>query len=309
MDIVGRLAPSPTGYLHLGNAWSFLWTWLSCRQQNGKLILRIEDIDPIRSTQAFAHEIERDLHWLGLEWDGLPIFQSTRSQLYDNALKKLDKLGRIYPCYCTRKELRDIAGAPHVGDCGAPYPGTCRHLTLEQRSQKELMGRHPCIRLNTEGLHTYQFNDGICGPQSKTVEECGGDFALRRSDGVWSYQLAVSVDDGTLGVNQVVRGQDILPSTPRQIALLELLGYKIPSYAHIPLLCDSQGNRLAKRHESLSLRSLRDSGYSAEQIIGILAYTAGFISKPCPTSLHDLLSIFDIRKLPCHPVTLDIAKL
>ena len=321
----GRLAPSPTGLLHLGNAWAFLLAWLACRKARGTLVLRMEDIDPERSSQAWADAIVYDLRWLGLAWDegprpdGTPgetgpcgpYVQSRRSALYEQALARLGD--RVYPCYCTRKELRDqlraMAGAPHVDDRGAPYPGTCRHLTAEQRAQRESAGRHPCLRLNTEGLAGISFVDALCGPQSFSLAGCGGDFALRRSDGVWAYQLAVVVDDALMGINQVVRGEDILVSTPRQLALFDLLGWPRPAYAHIPLLCDPDGERLAKRHGSLSLRALREAGHAPQELVGLLAFKAGLQDRPEPRAPGDLLEGFSLQRLPQGPVRLDAASL
>ena len=208
----GRLAPSPTGFLHLGNAWAFLLAWLACRSKGGSLVLRMEDIDPDRSRPEYADAIIRDLRWLGLDWDegpdaggpAGPYVQSARMGLYADALNRLDRAGHIYPCYCTRKELRTLAGAPHVGDAGAAYPGTCRNLPPERRAELEAAGRRPCIRLRCPSQN-YAFEDAVFGPFSMTLEACGGDFALRRSDGVIAYQLAVVVDDGLMGITQVVR--------------------------------------------------------------------------------------------------------
>ena len=320
-SVRGRLAPSPTGRLHLGNAWAFLLAWLACRKAGGTLVLRMEDIDPDRATQDWAEEIVFDLHWLGLDWDegphpdGTPgetgdcgpYVQSRRGTLYEQALHRLG--ARVYPCYCTRKELRDqlhaMAGAPHVDDRGAPYPGTCRHLTAEERAQREAGGRHPCLRLNTEGLADIVFMDALCGPQRFSLAGCGGDFALRRSDGVWAYQLAVVVDDALMGVNQVVRGEDILVSTPRQLALFDLLGWPRPAYAHIPLLCDAAGERLAKRHNSLSLRALRAAGRTPQELVGLLAFKAGLQDRPDPKTPRELLDGFTWQRLPRGPVLLD----
>ena len=269
----GRLAPSPTGYMHLGNAWAFLLAWLAVRSAGGTLVLRMEDIDPQRSRPEYARALVEDLRWLGLDWDEGPAvdgaipdagdmaeegpcgpyFQSARAALYDATLDAMDRAGLVYPCYCTRKELRQLAGAPHVDDAGAPYPGTCRHLSPEERRQREAQGRRACLRLRCpEGR--FHFQDGLLGEQSFTLEDCGGDFALRRSDGVVAYQLAVALDDALMGITQVVRGRDILTSTPRQLALLRLWGFEPPAYAHIPLLLDGQGERLAKRHQSLGVR-------------------------------------------------------
>ncbi len=314
----GRLAPSPTGYLHLGNAWAFLLAWLACRQARGTLVLRMENLDPERTSDSYAAGIIRDLHWLGLDWDEGPdvggakgpYTQGERGDLYGLALKRLADEGRVYPCYCTRGELRRqlamVAGAPHVDDRGAPYPGTCRRLSPQEREARERTGRHGSLRLNTQGLPEYTFHDALHGKIRMSLEECGGDFVLRRADGVWAYQLAVTVDDGLMGVNQVVRGEDILVSTPRQLALFDLLGFPRPFYAHIPLLCNAAGERLAKRHQSLSLDSMRASGWLPEQIIGLLAWKAGMIPEARHLRPGELIPLFDWKRLPASPVVVDI---
>ncbi|WP_458400512.1 tRNA glutamyl-Q(34) synthetase GluQRS [Mailhella sp.] len=295
---VGRLAPSPTGLLHLGNAWSFLLAWLGVRSHPsgaGCIILRQEDIDPARSRREWMDGIERDLAWLGLDWDG-PVFQQSQlGERYETALGELEARGLVYPCYCTRKELRELAGAPHgahdgLGDAGAAYPGTCRRLTPEERADREAQGRRASLRLlcpdGEAGRES--FHDLVLGPQSFTLTDCGGDFALRRSDGVWAYQLAVVADDLAMGVNQIVRGEDILLSTPRQLLLWRLFGGTAPSFAHIPLLHDSEGERLAKRHKSLSLAQLRESGYRPESIVGWLARLARLTPSAEPVTPRDL---------------------
>ena len=294
--VTGRFAPSPTGLLHLGNAWSFLLAWLAARVESGRIILRHEDIDPARSRQAWMDAIERDLLWLGLTWDEgpekgphAPYRQSLCSPLYEKALEELKAQGRIYPCYCTRKELRMLAGAPHgaadgLGDAGAAYPGTCRHLSAEERAKKEAEGRRPALRLLCPDDAEEPFHDLVLGPQRITLQSCGGDFALRRSDGVWAYQLAVVVDDMRMDVTQVVRGEDILLSTPRQLLLYRLLGGTPPDFAHIPLLHDREGERLAKRHQSLSLAALRDRGCRPEAIVGFLARLANLQESGAPVT-------------------------
>ncbi len=313
-SVRGRLAPSPTGYLHLGNAWAFLLAWAACRSRNGVLVLRMEDIDPDRSRAQYSDAIVEDLHWLGLDWDEgpdkggpyAPYRQSERLPVYRKNLQRLLQAGLAYPCYCTRKELRLLAGAPHVGDAGAPYPGTCRNLTQEQKRAHEKAGRRSCIRLFCPDS-SYSFYDRIHGPVTMTLEQCGGDFALQRSDGVIAYQLAAAVDDGYMHISQVVRGEDILMSTPRQLALLELLELPRPEeYIHVPLLCDPDGERLAKRHSSLTLRSLREKGIHPEAIIGYLAHKAGFLEAAVPLFPHDILSFFSLERLNAVPSPLHI---
>lgn len=307
----GRLAPSPTGYLHLGNAWAFLLAWLAARAQDGEVLLRIEDIDPQRSRPEYTAAVLEDLNWLGLDWDfgpGAkdvadaaasvgPYEQSCRGALYAEALARLEQAGLTYPCFCTRKELRSLAAAPHVDDVGAPYPGTCRRLTPAQREAFLARGRRPCVRLRCPE-DAVRFTDAVQGPQCLTLADCGGDFALRRSDGVVAYQLAVAVDDALMGITQVVRGRDILPSTPRQIALLRLLGHAVPQYAHVPLLLDQEGQRLAKRHAALSLRSLRQAGAAARDIIGLLGLLANVNPGGGPAAPSELLPGFALSRLP-----------
>lgn len=288
--VLGRLAPSPTGLLHLGNAWAFWAAWLAARAVGGKIILRIEDIDPVRSREEYVDASIEDLQWLGLDWDygpgspgygSLPeirrnfFWQSRRSGVYDAAVSFLAGKELVYPCYCTRKELREIAGAPHIDDRGAPYPGICRHLSLQERAQREHAGRPCALRLLCPDDELWTFNDHVLGRQDMTLAQCGGDFALRRSDGVYAYQLAVVVDDAAVGVTHVVRGNDILQSTPRQLYLYSLLGKKAPEYAHVPLVTDENGERLAKRHASLTVRSLRNAGVAAQTIVGWLAFASG----------------------------------
>lgn len=328
-SVRGRLAPSPTGLLHLGNAWAFLLAWLSVRAQGGDLVLRLEDIDPQRARPEYAAALLQDLHWLGLDWDfgpeglqaaspclpsspsgawaagaaGAFFYQSQRTAIYAAALSALEAAGLSYPCFCTRKELRLLAGAPHIDDRGAPYPGTCRHLTAEDRAARLASGRRPCVRLCCpDGLWT--FEDRLMGLQSLTLEDCGGDFALRRSDGVVAYQLATALDDALMGITEVVRGRDILASTPRQLALLHLLHLPAPRYVHFPLLLDSEGQRLAKRHQSLSLAALRSRGHSPQEIVGFLGFLAGLQPSPRPVHPRELVPAFDWNRLPREDVRL-----
>lgn len=307
----GRLAPSPTGFLHLGNAWSFLLAWLSARISHGKIYLRMEDIDPSRSKPEFCDAVLEDFEWLGIDYDGEITFQSKRTEIYRQWLEKISSL--TYPCYCTRKELREMAGAPQtqnpgtrfvMPDMGAAYHRTCRYLT--EQEQKEKQNKNACLRLccppfEERELHRipeclqkispdFFFDDLVLGPQKFNLNDCGGDFALQRSDKVWSYQFAVSVDDMLMGINQIVRGNDILTSTPRQLYLFRLFGHTPPSYAHIPLLLDSEGERLAKRHASLSLKSLREKYKSPAPVI---QYLAGFLNvKGDFCTARDLLEYF-----------------
>ncbi len=315
-SVRARLAPSPTGFLHMGNAWAFLLAWLACRHAGGCMVLRMEDLDPARSKMDFVTNILDDLLWLGLDWDEGPdkptvanisYLQSERTQYYITALQHLGQ--RVYPCYCTRKELREqlqsVAGAPHIGDMGVPYAGTCRTLNTAERIAKERMGRHACLRFDTTDFEDVCFDDRVFGRQCFSLAECGGDFALRRSDGVFAYQLAVTVDDGLMGINQVIRGADLLVSTPRQLVLFDNLGFTRPYYAHIPLLCDNEGERLAKRHQSLTLRHLRVNGVRAESLVGFLAHLAGLVVDSTPRTARELVPFFSFSRLPKTPLTLN----
>ena len=301
---LGRLAPSPTGLLHLGNAWAFWLAWLDARQAKGRLILRLEDLDPARSRADHADEIRRDLGWLGLDWDEEAPPQSRRGPAYEAALASLAARGLTYPCFCSRRELRSLAGAPQVGDAGAAYAGTCRGLSPERRAALLASGRARAERLACPLARVWSFRDRAAGPKALTLAECGGDFALRRSDGVFAYQLAVVVDDLDQGVTSVVRGRDLLVSTPRQLYLQELLGGPAPAYAHVPLILDHKGERLAKRHNGLSLSALREAGVRPEDIFGFLARLAGFRDRPGPLAPGDLASGFAWDRLPAEDIRL-----
>ena len=296
---IGRLAPSPTGLLHVGNAFAFLIAWLDARKNKGKLILRMEDIDPDRAKDHFAQQIREDLKWLGLNWDEEVIPQSERQKDYDKAIQKLAKRGYVYPCFCSRKELRSLAGAPHIGDSGAPYAGTCRRLTENERKNLDAQGKKSCLRLDcSEKENTpFQFKDHIQGNVSSSLKECGNDFAIKRSDGVIAYQLAVVLDDIKSGITHVIRGRDILQSTPRQLYIYELLKEKPPVYAHVPLIVDEKGERLAKRHGTMALNTLRKIGVLPEEIWGVVAKAAGLRKTDTPVKAIDLIEDFEISKL------------
>lgn len=312
----GRLAPSPTGHIHLGNAWAFLMAWLAARSAEGEVVLRMEDIDPDRSRPEFADAILRDLRWLGLDWDEGPDVggahgpyeQSARLERYAAAVEGLERAGLAYPCFCTRKELRGLASAPHAGDGSPIYPGTCLRLGSEEREALLRQGRRPALRLSC-GQGELAFHDLVAGPQRFTMADCGGDFALRRSDGVFAYQLAVVLDDMEMNITQVVRGDDILTSTPRQLLLYELFGAPPPRHAHLPLVLDADSERLAKRHDSLTLAALRDAGVSAPAITGYLAWRGGLVDSPRPVLPRELVAGFDLSLLPREAVRLpaDIA--
>lgn len=296
-NIVCRLAPSPTGLAHLGNAWSFLICWLAGRARKGKVFLRIDDIDPDRSRQEYVEAMLADLSWLGLDWDGEIIRQSGRTELYAEAMRNLERRGLVFACFCTRKELRSIAGAPHGEDGGFAYPGTCLKLHPADAARLIKGGRAHATRLQCPS-EPIEFCDLVYGRQVFRLEEYGGHFAIQRSDGVWAYQLANVVDDALMGVNLVIRGRDLLSSTPRQLILQKYLGYPQPQYAHLPLLLDAAGGRLAKRHSSLSLAALRETGVTPEEIVGELARLARINPSGKKGKPGDFLYDFDLRKLP-----------
>ena len=297
---VGRFAPSPSGRIHLGNLLCCLLAWLSARQKGGKVVLRIEDLDTARCKRPYAEQMIEDLCWLGLTWDegpGVggpdgPYYQSERTALYEQALEKLERMGLVYPCYCTRAELH-AASAPHRSDGQAVYPGTCRHLTAAEREKKT---RAPATRLMVPD-ETWSFTDGHMGHYGENLlHECG-DFLLRRSDGMFAYQLAVVVDDAAMGVTEVVRGSDLLSSTPRQLYLYDLLGLKAPEFIHFPLLLAPDGRRLSKRDADAGLDDLRFK-LTAEEILGRLAYLGGFNPAAQPKTAEELLKDFHWEKVP-----------
>ena len=276
----GRFAPSPSGRMHLGNLFCALLSWLSVKSQGGEWILRIEDLDTDRCRPDYARQVEEDLRWLGLAWDeggstGGPdasYFQSQRTALYEAALERLREMGRVYPCFCTRAQLH-AASAPHREDGLTVYPGTCRDLTPEEIARREASGRRGALRLRVPE-ETVTFTDGHLGELTEYLPTDCGDFLLRRSDGLFAYQLAVVVDDAAMGITEVVRGADLLSSTPRQLLLYELLGWEAPEFFHFPLLLSPDGRRLSKRDGDLGLASLRER-YTPEEIVGKLAYLAG----------------------------------
>ena len=276
----GRFAPSPSGRMHLGNLFCALLSYLSVKSRGGEWILRIEDLDTARCRPDYARQVEEDLRWLGLAWDeggsaggpDAPYFQSQRTALYEAALVRLRGMGLVYPCFCTRAQLH-AASAPHREDGLTVYPGTCRGLTAEDIARREAAGRKGALRLRVPE-ETVTFTDGHLGEVTEYLPTDCGDFLLRRSDGLFAYQLAVVVDDAAMGVTEVVRGADLLSSTPRQLLLYELLGWEAPEFYHFPLLLSLDGRRLSKRDGDLGLGALRER-YTPEEIIGKLAYLAG----------------------------------
>ena len=299
-EITGRFAPSPSGRMHLGNAFSCLLAWLSARSAGGRIILRHEDLDPARCRREYADKIEEDLCWLGLDWDeggsrgGEGYYQSSRRELYRQFLEVLDEKGLIYPCFCTRADLH-AASAPHTSDGTPVYSGACRSLSPEQQRERA-KNRTPALRARVPD-RALSFTDGLQGPCAVELARDCGDPILRRSDGVHAYQLAVVVDDALMGVNQVVRGRDLLSSTPWQLWLQEELGFSHPDYVHVPLLLSGDGKRLSKRDGDLDLGAIRASGASPQSVVGRLAFLAGLIDREEPVSPSELIPLFSWGKV------------
>ena len=298
----GRFAPSPTGRMHLGNVYSALLSWLSVRSQGGAWVLRIEDLDPQRSRREFARQIEDDLRWLGLDWDEYFV-QSDRSEIYTHYLNVLGQKGLTYPCYCTRADIM-ATQAPHESDGRIVYAGTCRPKQLEEawlNVDAHPSGRKPATRIIVPD-EEISFVDAHYGEQSVNLARHCGDFVLRRADGAWAYQLAVVVDDALMGITEVVRGRDLLLSAPQQIYLYRLLGFEVPTFCHLPLLCNLAGQRLCKRDKSLDLGEIRKAGHSPESVIGKLAFYAGIIDHAEPVSAQELVSEFSWDKVPLEDI-------
>ena len=289
----GRFAPTPSGRLHLGNILCAMLAYLSVRKKGGRFLLRIDDVDVPRCPRSLAQQAIDDLRWLGFSWDEAPLYQSDRSDIYREALERLTEAGHIYPCFCTRAQLMSLA-APNLGDTQVVYQRTCAGLSAGEAEEKAKT-RAPAMRLRVPD-EVFSFTDGLYGLQTENLARDCGDFILRRSDGLYGYQLAVVVDDALSGVTEVVRGRDILSATPRQLYLQQLLGYPQPEYVHIPLLVDTQGRRLAKRDKDLDLTALAKR-FTPEDILGRLAYSAGLLPEVRPMTLEGLIDGFDWEKV------------
>ena len=294
--VVGRFAPTPSGRMHLGNVFAALIAWLSVRSQKGTMVLRMEDLDTQRTSADFADTLRDDLRWLGLCWDVETPPQSRRSAVYDRYFEKLMDEKLLYPCYCTRSQLHSV-NAPHLSDGTYVYPGTCRNLTTPPPD------RAPAWRVIVPD-RVWQFTDLVQGDYSLNLATACGDMVVRRADGVYVYQLAVTVDDAEAGVTEVVRGMDLLSSAPRQMYLQETLGFPHPVYGHVPMLLSPDGRRLSKRDRDLDLGVLRQRMTSAE-LIGALAFAAGLLEKNIPISAAELASIFRWEQLRGDAICLD----
>jgi len=300
---VGRFAPTPSGRMHLGNVFAALMAWLSVRSRGGAFLLRMEDLDTLRTSEAYADVLREDLLWLGLDWDQETEPQSRRSAIYDKYFEKLREMELLYPCFCTRSQLHSV-NAPHASDGTYVYPGTCRGLTKEEQAA---FGRAPAWRVMVPD-RVWTVKDLAQGIYRENLATDCGDFVVRRADGVHVYQLAVTVDDGESGVTEVVRGVDLLSSSPRQMYLQALFGFPHPEYAHVPMLLAPDGRRLSKRDRDLDLGELQKHTTPAA-LIGFLAYSAGLISKNIPISPGELAKEFSWDKVSGEAVYLDCSQL
>ena len=296
---MGRFAPTPSGRMHLGNVFAALIAWLSVRSRDGEMVLRMEDLDTQRTSEEYASLLRADLNWLGLDYDRETPPQSARSRVYDRYFEQLQEMGLLYPCYCTRSQLHSV-NAPHLSDGTYVYPGTCRNLTPAQRAA---MDRKPAWRVVVPDRE-WSFTDRVQGAYALNLATECGDMVVRRADGVYVYQLAVTVDDGEAGVTEVVRGMDLLSSAPRQMYLQELFGFPHPEYGHVPMLLAPDGRRLSKRDRDLDLGQLQ-KWVKAETVIGTLAFSAGLIDRQESISAKELATVFDWKKLKGDAIYLD----
>ena len=289
--------------MHLGNVFAALIAWLSVRSKDGEMVLRMEDLDTQRTSEAFAQVLREDLQWLGLDYDRETPPQSQRSKVYDGYFDKLREMGLLYPCYCTRSQLHGV-NAPHLSDGTYVYPGTCRNLTAEQQKS---FNRNPAWRVMVPDK-LWKLEDRVQGHYQLNLDTKCGDMVVRRADGVYVYQLAVTVDDGEAGVTEVVRGMDLLSSAPRQMYLQELFGFAHPEYGHVPMLLAADGRRLSKRDRDLDLGELRKH-MKSEELIGILAASCGLIDQNSSISARELAEEFSWEKLRREDIYLDLQML
>lgn len=308
LPTIGRLAPSPTGAQHVGNARTYILAWLASRTKNGKVLLRMEDIDSPRVKKGADIEAVADLRWLGLDWDEEILVQSTRINAYQHALNSFALKEFIYPCTCTRTDVLRAASAPHEDGQDVLYPRTCAHRFASDASG--LLDKNYCWRFRCTAKEP-DFIDQFKGPISGCAEQLANDFVVWRmaaehslSQSWPAYQLAVVVDDAFQKVNQVVRGDDLISSTPKQILLYQSLNFTPPTFIHLPLVVGEDGKRLAKRHGDTRLSALRHQGVKPESLLGLIAYSCGWVDKPTPVTLRDLMPLFDLNKIPNKPFVL-----
>lgn len=296
----GRFAPSPSGPLHLGNLRTALVAWLLARSRGGRFLLRIEDLDPQRSRAEHEARQVADLRAIGIDWDGEPVRQSARTGLYLDALSRLESQGRVYPCWCSRAEIRAAAQAPHGPLPEGAYPGTCRRLTAAQRAERARTARRPpALRLDARG-ERIDFTDLLHGDRDGVVD----DFVLRRGDGIPAYNLAVVVDDAAQVIGEVVRGDDLMETTPRQLLLARLLGLAEPRYAHVALVLGPDGARLAKRHGAITLEDMAAHGRDPAEALSWMARSLGLTEEGERVTAADLVERFDPERLPREPTVL-----
>ncbi len=298
---VGRLAPSPTGALHLGNVRTFMIAWLRAQSQNGRLLFRMEDLDHPRDKPGAEQAAVDDLRWLGFDWDAY-VRQSDRKPRYAAALAHLQAHGHVYPCTCSRKDVEAAQSAPHAGE-QLHYPGTCRGRYATWAEAAAV--RPPCWRFRVPDGTTVRFDDAFAGPYEQDVAHVLGDFPICRDAHGAGYTLAVTVDDAEMGVTEVVRGDDLLPATPAQILLYRALGLTPPAFCHVPLVVGPDGRRLCKRHGDTRVAAYRAAGVAPDVLIGRLAQSCGW-GDGSPTSLADLLPHFTLATIPRPPCVWDV---
>lgn len=304
--IVGRIAPSPSGLMHLGNAFSALLAWAWTRQRNGTFLVRLEDLDERCKDHRYTEALLDDLRWLGIDWDEKPFVQSEHIDSYESALRQIEKNAEVYPCFCTRADLH-AASAPHASDGTPVYAGTCYAMSDTQRRRRSL-ARKPALRLHVND-EEIAFIDGAAGTYRQNLARECGDFVLRRSDDVFAYQLVCVVDDSESGVTDVVRARDLLLSTPRQLLLYRLLGKPAPRFFHHPLLLAPDGRRLSKRDKDCTIAALRDTGLKPEQVIGYIAALIGLVGYGEGLSAIEFSRCFDWASLPAKDIIVDYSKL